>query len=87
MRFEVAASRWTLKALIEAVLPAEATRRYQPLEVPSSPPYCATHPSTACWSKMKWKRIAVFVTLQVQLPLTGKAGFYLVRHSFKTFLR
>lgn len=38
MRFEVAASRWTLKALIEAVLPAEATRRYQPLEVPSSPP-------------------------------------------------
>lgn len=70
MRFEVAASRWTLKALIEAVLPAEATRRYQPLEVPSSPPYCATHPSTACWSKMKWKRIAVFVTLQVQLPLT-----------------
>lgn len=31
MRFGAAASRWTLKALIEAVLPAEATRRYQPI--------------------------------------------------------
>lgn len=37
MHFGVAASRWTLKGLIEAVLPVEASRRYQPVEVPSFP--------------------------------------------------
>ncbi|XP_021257764.1 T-cell surface glycoprotein CD3 zeta chain isoform X2 [Numida meleagris] len=70
MHFGAAASRWTLKALIEAVLPAEAARRYQPVEVPSSPPPLTAHPSTTHQSKMKWKRIAVFVTLQAWLPLT-----------------
>lgn len=87
MCFGVAASRWTRKALIEAVLPVEAARRAEPVEVPSSSSPHTAHPSTACRSEMKWKRVAVFATLQAQLSVTGKVGFLFVGRYFKTLLR
>lgn len=86
--FNAAAGRWTPKALIGGELPAGPADEQSPWRCLLSSSPCGLHlPSTARASRMKWKRIVIFATLQAHLPVTGKSRFYFMRSYFIALLR